>query len=201
MHGDLIYIPKGLNLLVDDVRINHMTFAGIIVEGGLFFDDSVQIELNTNLIQINGGIMKIGSESEPFNNNLVITFTASRVGPVLPEFGNNVLAVLDGELSIHGAQKIPSWTHLQSSVIEGENVIVLNEDVNWQVGDEVVITGTGYSAQETEYGVIEQITNNRIITLEEPLQFNHVSSEKTLRNGEVLSMRAEVGVLSRNVKI
>jgi len=41
--GDLIYVPAGLNLFVDDDRINSMNFAGVVVQGGLFFDDSVEI--------------------------------------------------------------------------------------------------------------------------------------------------------------
>ena len=48
--GDLVYIPKGMKLLVDD---STPELAGIVVEGILTFSDEKDIEVRTNFITLN----------------------------------------------------------------------------------------------------------------------------------------------------
>lgn len=53
VEGDLIYVPKGMTLLVDQTTPR---LDGIIVEEGkLIFADEAPMEIHTNFITVNGG--------------------------------------------------------------------------------------------------------------------------------------------------
>lgn len=68
--GDLVYIPKGLVLLIDtDVP----KVAGIFSDsGGIIIDDTKDLTLKPTFIFVIGGFFKIGSEDAPYTHNLVI---------------------------------------------------------------------------------------------------------------------------------
>jgi hypothetical protein len=79
----------------------------------------------------------------------------------------------------------------------------LAEAVDWQVGEEIAIAATSYNGREGEKRAISAIDNTNpnkpVITLVEPLEFKHFAAIETF-NGEAIDMRAEVGLLTRNVK-
>ena len=65
----------------EDVVIVDMTpppLAGIILEGGLVWEDSGDYNLTTGYIAMNGGWLQIGTEENPFQNDAVITLTGTR---------------------------------------------------------------------------------------------------------------------------
>jgi hypothetical protein len=51
--------------------------------------------------------------------------------PYLPIYGNKVIGVRYGTLDMHGIERTPTWTFLESTVEAGENVITLAEEVDW----------------------------------------------------------------------
>ncbi|XP_062574409.1 fibrocystin-L-like [Saccostrea cucullata] len=87
---------------------------------------------------------------------------------------------------------------LQASV---NSTIVLREAVTWKAGDKVVIATTSHrhSQKETELRVIQSVaSDNRTITLTEPLKYEHLGVTETF-DGTDVDFRAEVGMLSRNI--
>lgn len=57
--------------------------------------------------------------------------------------GSKAIGVRGG-LDLHGQSPGVHWTSLNQTANVGDNEIVLEEEVDWKVGDEIVITTTGY---------------------------------------------------------
>jgi hypothetical protein len=78
-------------------------------------------------------------------------------------------------------------------------------DVDWQVGEEIVIAPTGYYNDEVDQRIIIAVdrTNPKkpVLTLDSPLTYKHYAAvEKYGVNGQdEIEMRAEVGLLTRNI--
>ena len=73
------------------------------------------------------------------------------------------------------------------------------EPVDWKAGEHIVIASTNFDAHEAEERIIESIDDtNQIITLTEALTYRHISENPTFGDDSI-EMRAEVGLLTRNV--
>ena len=94
----------------------------------------------------------------------------NRTSPELPLFGNKVIAVYNGILDLHGEKRTSTWTDLDSTANIGEKTITLIRDVDWKVGEKIVIAPTGYFNYEAEERAIVSIDrtnpNKPIITLD-----------------------------------
>ena len=107
---------------------------------------------------------------------------------------------VESTISMHGidGEKV-SWTQLAATVDRGSKAITLAETVNWEVGDEIVIAPSGFDANEAEKRTIIAVDGNKV-TLDKALEYEHFGEIETT-NGKSLDMRAEVGLLSRNIDI
>jgi hypothetical protein len=126
--------------------------------------------------------------------------------PYLPIYGNKCIGLRFGDLDMHGVEKTPTWTKMEATVEKGATKIQLHEAVNWVAGDEIAIASTSYNGREGERRFVTNVDNTNpdkpILTLAEPLEFRHYAEDYevgTEEPREFISMRAEVGVLSRNV--
>ena len=66
-----------------------------------------------------------------------------------------------------------AWTLLSATVNHGENTIEVEDEVQWSIGDEIVIASTSFENNETERRKIVGI-NNKTIILDEPLTYTHL---------------------------
>jgi len=127
MDGESIYIPAGLNLLVDINSSPHLN--AVIVEGSLIFapDASANHErfFDANYIFVSGGLMEVGTEEFPYTSKITITMHSLISDPYLPIYGNKVIGVRYGTLDMHGVVKNKTWTLLDQTVEAGGNVIHL----------------------------------------------------------------------------
>jgi hypothetical protein len=133
MEGESIWIPTGLNLLVDiDVspEIN-----AIICEGSLLFvpdaDPNHHRSFDANYIFVSGGKMEVGTEDFPYTSKITITMHSSIDDPYLPIYGNKVIGVRYGTLDMHGIERNPVWTYLEQTSEIGNTVLTLAEPVDW----------------------------------------------------------------------
>ncbi len=113
------------------------------------------------------------------------------------------IACCSARMEFHGAPMNRTWVKLGDDAKAGSDVVLLSEEVTgWNVGDEVIITG---SIRKSEGGTLrnqpdEVTTENRhiktieghTITLDEPLKYEHAGTG---------NMRTEIANLSRNVII
>jgi len=104
---------------------------------------------------------------------------------------------------MHGVKRTPTWTKLYDTVLPGDSVIKLNHAVDWKAGEQIAIASTSYDGREGEQRTIKSIDNSDpnvpVLTLDQPLEFKHFAKTEWYGN-EFIDMRAEVGLLTRNVK-
>ena len=201
--GELIHITEGQTILLDtSTPILKM----LLIDGGkLMYDrDADGLNLNSEYILIiNGGGLEIGTEDEPYTNQATITMHGHVRCTELPIYGCKSIGVREGTLDLHGQFVPMTWTYLAETAEVNDTQIVLKNGVNWAPGSEIVIATTGDRASmgESEKKVIDSVSADGLtITLTEPVKFRHISISQTFGDHEV-ETRAEVGLLSRNVRV
>ena len=118
--GDLIHVPKGQILYVDQSTPDLL---GIVVEGILAFADEQDLVMRAGFITINEGIMYAGSENAPYNHDLTIELTGSYKSRKQPIFGDKVIGCQECYMSIHGKNVHRTWTLLSISISVGDTTI------------------------------------------------------------------------------
>ena len=101
-------------------------------------------------------------------------------------------------------QPVKTWSMLASTVTPGSDVIKVWEDVTWKAGDEIVIASTGghLSQKENEKRTIKSVAQDkRTLTLTEKLKYKHLGVTENYKDGTEIQVRAEVGLLTRNVLV
>jgi len=63
--------------------------------------------------------MEVGTEEFPYTSKLTITMHGNVYDPYLPIYGNKVIAVRYGTLDLHGVERTPTWTLLDTTVEAG----------------------------------------------------------------------------------
>lgn len=185
MDDESIYIPKGLNLLVD---IDHSPLLkAVIVEGAIIFaphsDPKHERFFDAKYIFVHGGRMEVGTEEFPYTSQLTITMHGTVADPYLPIYGNKVIGVRNGKLDMHGVKRTPTWTVLESTSLAGSSTLTLREEVDWVAGERISIAPTDFEVDHAEERLIKSIdkTNpsNPIITLDKPLDYKHYAATQT----------------------
>lgn len=200
----MVWIPSGLHLLVDVVSTPILS--AVLVEGSLIFppssDPNHQRNFDAHYILVRNGYMEVGTEQFPYTSKLTITMHSDKYSPEIPIYGNKVIGVRDGILDMHGAPRDPVWTDLDSTVMPGSNTITIIRAVDWKVGEKIVIASTSYESSEAEERTIVAIDrtnpNKPVLTLDQKLDYKHFAGIQTFGT-DFIEMRAEVGLLSRNV--
>lgn len=210
--GEAVQVPKGQHLLFDIDASPKLSFLN--VEGSLIFapstDPTHQRTFDCHYILVKGGYMEVGTEENRYTSKMTITMWSTKYDPQIPLFGNKVIGVNYGTLDMHGIERPITWTDLKTTADAGATSITLNDRggvaLDWQVGEEIVIAPTTYSGRDAEQRTIKTITNadtNPVITFDGPLLTKHYAGVQTFGTGDnqdTIEMRAEVGLLTRNVK-
>ncbi|XP_033119895.1 fibrocystin-L-like [Anneissia japonica] len=201
--GDDVVILPGL-WIIADVLLPWMN--RLYIYGALEIEDSQDHCINATYIFIHGGELIIGWETTPFEHQLNIFlngnhFTEDIPLPNGPNMGSKVLGVF-GRLEMHGVSPNITWTHLNKTINSGDNIIQLAEYVTWAAGDKIVVASTSYEAWETETFMIIEILDGRTVHINETAKYKHIAHTHTLEDGSLTyTEAAEVGLLSRNIKI
>jgi hypothetical protein len=105
------------------------------------------------------------------------------------------------QLDIHGQPRTPVWTELFATAERGAKSITLMMAVDWRVGEEIVIASTGWNHLETERRFISAVSaDKKTVSFDQPLVYRHYSAVERYGTTD-FPMRAEVGLLTRNVVI
>jgi len=133
MYMESVYVPPGLNLLVDVDKTAELN--AIIVEGTLIFtpetDANHERYFDARYIFLNGGTMEVGTEEHPYTSKLTITMHGTVYDPYLPIYGNKVIGCRRCHLDMHGVERKPTWTMLETTSEAGENTVTISEAVDW----------------------------------------------------------------------
>ena len=195
--GDDVVIPAGQTYVLDtNVHVQTIT-----VNGKLVCDDT-DLTVKARWIMVHG-VFECGTDSNPYQNRMVMTLTGSNRNESVMGMGSKFLAAMNGGLiSIHGEQR-HSWLMLSSTANPGDTSIQVENATNWRKGDSIVIAATSLDMEQAEVRRIVAI-NGRSIELDQPLKYRHFGELQTFSNGNrswEVDARAEVALLTRNIRI
>jgi hypothetical protein len=195
--GDIIEVPQGMNLLVDQ---STPVLAGILVQNGsLTFADEADLVVQAGFITVVGGRFVAGTEQAPYQHQLTFIMHGGYYGSQAPMFGNKGIGCLECFFSMHGQARTYTWSQLSATATANSSTITLQDAVDWRVGEEVVVASTGFDHNEAERRTITAISGTTI-TLNDTLKYQHFAGVET-HGSDLLEMRAEVGLLTRNIKV
>ncbi|KAK3258451.1 hypothetical protein CYMTET_32501, partial [Cymbomonas tetramitiformis] len=202
--GDSVYIPAGVTVLLD---VSPPRLVALFVEGTLQFDDNrAQLHLAASYILVHkGGHLVAGTAEAPYpaESSASITLHGDMESPELPTYGAKVLAVRDGAVDLHGSAREPTWTRLDRTVHPGDTELELADRVSWRPGDRVVVASSSFLAHEVDEARVTRVealpAGGSRVTLATPLRYTHLGVVAQFGDAGSVDMRAEVGVLTRNV--
>ena len=195
--GENVFINCSLYIVIDIPipRLGELTICGSLELG-----DTIDHVIEVDLIFIRGGRLVAGYPDAPFvahTARFVIHGNLSSPELFLdngPNVGAKAIAAF-GELVLHGQPRNPIWTHLAVKASPNDLQITVTESVDWQPGEEIVVTSTSFDAEQTEVFEIEAVAGN-VITLKTAVMYEH-----SAETGDGYSLQAEVGLLTRNIVI
>ncbi|XP_075779467.1 fibrocystin isoform X12 [Pelodiscus sinensis] len=198
--GDNVTVERGQTLLVD-------TTTGILnflhVKGGkLLLAGPGPIEIHAHYILVSdGGEFQVGSRDKPLRDKAhIILYGSFRSATFFP-YGAKFLAVRNGTISMHGWVPEIVFTHLKSAACINDTKLDLEEPVNWQPGDEVIVSGTGPGDMHRQEEIVTvKAVNNTEIYLGSPLRYPHSGGEEWV-HGRRLASNAVVALLSRRIVV
>jgi hypothetical protein len=195
--GDLVYVPPNQTLLVDQ---DTPQLAGIAVQNGtIIFPNDTSITVKTDFITLVGGNFIAGTEEHHLNSNLTIILSGDYYDPQQPMAGNKAIFCLECKFSMYGKPRPKTWTTLNFTITPGTNSFMVNDAVDWKAGEQIVVASTGFDHEEAETATISGVYGTYIVTREK-FNFTHLAVVETHGTDKVI-IRAEVGLLSRNIKI
>jgi hypothetical protein len=193
--GQVVHIPNGVRVVIGavDSQIQHL-----LVDGELVFSRLNDTTLQLDTLEVGlTGYLEIGTETSPIPPQTQVSLLFDAANDVDVAWDDKLLSrglIADGRVSIHGTRKT---VHLRTETppLAGETVLILSEPpLGWQVGDQIVLTGTKYAGwkwdndiravryfgTEDEVRIIAAIDGERI-TLDSPLAFDHLTPREDLR--------------------
>ncbi|MFD2588866.1 G8 domain-containing protein [Croceitalea marina] len=190
-----VIISNGKTIILDTSTPN---LGSLIVNGKLIFEDS-DVTLTARWIMVHG-LLQIGTKENPFQSKATITLNGPEED-VNTMGGRFLTTMMGGSLEIHGASASKlSWGQLEGNLEVGATSLTLNlEPKGWQIGDKIAIAPSGYEPYEAEELTITGINGNSI-SFTPALQYAHYG-ELQEYEGKILDERAEVAMLTRNVRI
>uniref|UniRef100_A0A8D0AJK6 PKHD1 like 1 n=1 Tax=Sander lucioperca TaxID=283035 RepID=A0A8D0AJK6_SANLU len=217
--GSDVVIPAGKWVVLDinTPPLNKLTVIGVLeIPDNMNSSSSRQaraapeystVVVDAVYISIQGGRLIAGWADEPFRGQLHIKLRGNHRTPDWPlpngpNQGSKVLGVF-GTLELYGQPHNVYHTKLAATADSGSNTLTLSQSVDWQVGDEVVISTTSYNALETEKHQITAVSaDGRNLTLNQSLIHTHIGETRSV-SGTSLSytLAADVGLVTRNIKI
>ncbi len=183
---------------------SNYNFTLLKVRGTLVAPQNHDVNITSNYILVeDNGRFQIGQELSPYQEEATITLNGSNPNQ-LGGMGTKFLGAMDnGVIELHGQERV-SWTKLSKDADSGGRTIEVVDPVDWEAGDQIVIAPSGLDHEEYEERTISSVTNNKKFTVGADLSYDHIGETKPYSGNSQswsLDMRAEVGLLSRNIKI
>jgi cell migration-inducing and hyaluronan-binding protein len=198
-----LYLDSGSHLLSTDMEARTLT----INYGAKLVIANTDINIRVSYILIhNDGAMYVGDHGCPFTANFDLTLWGRMDDdtPEQPAFGRKFIGVAnEGTLMMVGPDRL-DWTTLTTTLEAGsqdpdDNVIVnLKVAHDWQPGEVVVIASTSEDMNEAEeFTVVDcpECTATQA-KLNGVVDFTHL-----VVNAPGISFNAEIGLLSRDIKV
>lgn len=223
--GQDVLIPLGTRIILDETPPD---LGGLRIEGILVFDRK-DLELTSKWMVLNGGILRIGSEEEPFAQKAILTLNDTNREASIMNMGTRGIMVMKGALELHGETPDVLWTKINSHATQGSTSLDLTQPVDWKEGDQIVIAPTDYyeagngisvtqrvALSDTDggsqvsiseglnafrWGLLQYATSSGMSLTANDLVEPPVADTENTTTPLVLDQRAEVGLMTRNIVI
>ena len=166
-----ITIPSGSELIIDDAAV-HLRVKEIVVESGAKF--------------------LIGHAKCRVQNPVTITFTGEK--SEISTYSNGIMGSDGSVVEMWGAEQGRTWSRLKTTAFAGADFFIVQDQVEWSVGDEVVVvTGIAddYNYNQNEVRrIVGADPDKRTFQLDRPLEYKHYAGPE---------YQIEVAVLNRAV--
>jgi len=140
--GDLVYVPQGMTLLIDQ---NTPVLAGIAAQNGtIIFSNDTDLVVQAGFITVVGGRFLAGTEASPYHRQLTFILYGNYYGTQQPMFGNKGIGCLECQFSMYGIPRNPTWTTIAATINPSDTTFTVSQDVDWQVGEQIVIASTSF---------------------------------------------------------
>lgn len=193
--GAKVTLPAGKRVLLD---VSPPALSGLTIPTGSALEFAPRdLTLTSEWIMVHGEL-RIGSEAAPFTHSADIVLTNTTPGEDVMGMGDRVLGVMDGTLELHGQKRLP-WTRLAKTATAGTSTLTLEQAPDWTPGSTLTLSSTDFDPNQTEPVVVQRVSGTQV-TLATPLKHTHWAQTSTL-GGHTLVERAEVGLLTRNIRI
>ncbi|XP_051060248.1 fibrocystin [Phodopus roborovskii] len=200
--GDDVLILPNKTVLVDtDLPVLRRLY----VLGTLEFPVDRSNVLSVACLLIAGGELKVGSLKNPLQKEqrLLVLLRASE--EIFCDYFDGIRADpgtigVYGKLHLNSAYPKKSWVHLGADIAPGNERIIVDDVVDWQPHDKIVLSSSSYEPHEAEVLTVKEVKGYHIKVYER-LRHRHIGSVHIMEDGQHIPLAAEVGLLTRNIKI
>ncbi|XP_052048711.1 fibrocystin [Apodemus sylvaticus] len=200
--GDDVFILPNKTILVDtDLPVLRRLY----VMGTLEFPVHRSNVLSVACLLIAGGELKVGTFENPLEKDqrLLILLRASE--EIFCDHFDGIhvdpgTIGVYGKLRLYSAYPKKSWVHLGADIAPGNERIIVHDTVDWQPHDTVVLSSSSYEPHEAEVLTVKEVKGHHI-RIYERLQHRHIGSAHVMEDGQQIPLAAEVGLLTRNIRI
>eukprot|EP00934_Nitzschia_sp_Nitz4_P002604 Nitzschia sp. Nitz4//scaffold396_size11502//5699//11254//NITZ4_009037-RA/size11502-snap-gene-0.7-mRNA-1//-1//CDS//3329550271//2594//frame0 len=203
--GQNITIPADTSVVVTSSVSTVLGYVMVPVTSELIFAENAGgITMDVHGIDVWGALVA-GSETCRYETSLTITLHGDRPAGVtdldnaMPEG-----IVIQGTLDFHGKRYFRTWTRLARRAHVGDNVLYLQDTVNWEVGQEIVLVTTAVR-DSRDWHQNEVFTITSVVTdgISQPEVKAMVYIDGTVVHEHIArrEYQAEVGLLTRTIKI
>jgi hypothetical protein len=202
-------LPGLAYLIIDEPITIQLGVITIYEFATIQFEDTMDHELNCTHIFLHGGQLIAGPPVDGVDHIFQHKITINLLGdtssedfplPAGPVMGAKSIGVF-GRLSLISNETATTWTKLTATAAAGSSTLVVLDPVDWAVGSTILVTTSSYRAHEAERVSVQSISADGLtITIDESLAFSHTFTT-ALYDGKTVIMAAEVGLLSRRIKI
>ncbi len=204
VEGEDVIIPGQAFVIIDEA----LPSLGVITVGPwatLQLQDGMDHVIDCTHLFLAGGQLVTGFDDYEFQSKVTINLQGDLTSYDLPLGSGTVMGAkaigVFGGLILQGKDKGPNWVKLASTALAGTNSLVVNQEIGWEVGDEIVLTTSSFVASEAEKLTIAAISADKFtITTVENLMHNHDVWSGDF-NGETVTTAPEVGLLTQNIVI
>jgi hypothetical protein len=206
-----IVIPSGFDVVLDmNVECGELKVMGTLEV------DAADLALTCDSLIVMGSSAEftVGTNASRFTNRFLFTLKGEdtenfehTMGADTHDLGARALiALMGGTISMHGEDRV-EWTVLDANVSAGATQLTMSGAVDWEAGDVIVITASTNDWTDVETATVSSVANGGLtVNLTAPLANMHTGviyqytrpSDSKAWNAD---LRAEVGLLSRNITI
>mmetsp|Transcript_139134 Transcript_139134/g.432904 ORF Transcript_139134/g.432904 Transcript_139134/m.432904 type:complete len:1252 (-) Transcript_139134:508-4263(-) len=177
------------------------TLGGLTIPAGaeLIFADAPNLTLTVSAVHVHGKLLLGGSEACALRSSGIgITLTGSGDQDAKsndPLRTKGITVGFGGILEMFGVRYAPTWTRLASSVAPGSMTLELEDEVDWQVGQQVLVVTTAWADEPGNHqNEVRRLAavSGKTLTLDSSLSYGHYGG---------LEYSAEVALLSRSITL